>query len=191
MTDETTDRELHDTHQQPQEGDGQQEEDRRIGVNDVLHRSTCDNHQRTGPQVVTQVADGDDLLMQTMEEMLHDIGEKHGDDEHQEHLAKDEQESAEESHVGRLLNHRETDGHQQGSDEVGKEGVGGHLLQRTAQLLRDYGSRCGTGRDDTHQDGLHENETVALQTEDEDDGHQHANEQHLKQARPEMPTHRT
>ena len=65
---------LHDTDHQAEDGNRHQQGDSRIGMHDVLHRRTRDNHQRTAPEIVTEVFNRDDLFVQTMHIVLHDIG---------------------------------------------------------------------------------------------------------------------
>ena len=126
-----------------------------------------------------------------MHVVLHDVGQQHGHQQHQHHLVQNFGKGREEGHVSAFLYQREADGHQESRDEVGKEGVGGHLLEVAAQLLRDNGCRSGTGRDDTHEDGLHQNQAGSLHAEAQHEAHERGNEEKLEHAYPEMPLHRS
>ena len=98
-------------------------------MDDVPHRRARYNHQRTGPEVVAQVAHGHDTAVQTFQMVLHDVGQQHRHDQHQEHLVQNLSKRRQERDVGPLLYQRETERRQQHRHEVRQEGVRRHLLQ--------------------------------------------------------------
>ena len=78
--------ELEDAEQERTGGDEEQEAERGVGVEDVLHRGAGDDEQRASPEIVGEVFDADDALAEALGVMLHDVGEQHRHDEHREHL---------------------------------------------------------------------------------------------------------
>lgn len=55
-------------------------------MQDVLHRGARDDKQRAAPEIIREILYGDNATAQTVHVMLDDVGEKHRDDQHREHL---------------------------------------------------------------------------------------------------------
>ena len=98
-------------------------------MDDILNGGTSDNHQRAGPEIVAEVADGNDPAVQALKMVLDDVSEQHGHDEYEEYLVENLEESGEKGDVGAFLDEGKADGHEESGEEVGKEGVGGHLFE--------------------------------------------------------------
>jgi len=134
VADEAPQGKLNNAEDESQGSYHEQQPKRGIGMNDVLHRCSCNNHQRGSPQIVREVLYGDDPLVEAMHVVLHHIRHQHRHQQYDTHLIQYFQKCRHERNVSRLFYQGEEDGYQYYSDEVGDERVGCHLLQRTAQL---------------------------------------------------------
>ena len=158
-------------------------------MHDVLHRGARDDGERAPPEIERQVFDADDALVQAVHEMLHDIGQHHGHEEHEAHLVEDDEERRPESHVDGGVDEWEAHRYEEGGEEIGEERIGGHLLQVSAQFGRHHGSGRRARTNDTGEQRLEQDEVVALDVEDEHGAHHHHDEGHLEHTHPEMPPH--
>lgn len=82
----TTATELEEAEHEGEESDEKEEGDGGLGVKDVLHRCARDNEQRATPEIIRKILYGDDATAEAVHVMLDDVGKKHRDDQHREHL---------------------------------------------------------------------------------------------------------
>ena len=121
--------------------------------------------------------------------MFHYERQQHGQQQHRTHLVEYLRESLEEGDVGCLVDDGEADGYECGRDEVGEERVGGHLLERAAQLLRHHGSRRSRRADYAGKYGFEQNEVPPRDMECHDGPDDDGDEQYLEQCHPPVPRH--
>lgn len=182
---------LDDTYQQAGKGDKQDEENSTVGMADVLDGGACDYHQRACPHVISKVTNTDDTTMKAVHIVLYHIRQQHWYKQHGTYAIGYLQEGSKEGDVCRVLQDGEADRDKHGSDEVGEEGIGGHLLQRASELLGD--DSCGGSRR-TNDDGkqcLGQYQGVALEAKRQHDSHDDTYEEHLEESHPPVPRHWT
>lgn len=92
--------------------------------------------------------------------------------------------------LGGLRKHGEAQWNEQGGNEVGDEGIGGHLFQTASKLGRYYGGRGGTWRDDYNEDGFEHHQGGAANVEAEDYAQKRGHEHYLLETDPQMPSYR-
>lgn len=85
-TNGTTATELEEAEHEGEEGNEEKEGNGGVGVQDVLHRGARDDKQRAAPEIIREILDGDDATAQTVHVMLDDVGKKHRNNQHREHL---------------------------------------------------------------------------------------------------------
>lgn len=118
------------------------------------------------------------------------ICEQHRYDEYDTYLVKYLEESRHKCVVYRIVDDGEADRNHDGRDDIGEEGVSGHLLQIATELLSNYCCGCSTWSDDTRKNSFHEDETVSLQVKAKDEAYDDEYENHLEYTYPEMPVYR-
>ena len=191
--DKLADSKLEETEEEAQEGDEEEEQDSGLGMDDILHGGAGDNEEGGGPEVIGEVADGDDPAVETMERggVLDDISEEEGEQEDEGDLIEDGKERREEREMDAGLEQGEGHGDEEDSGEIGEEGMGGGLFERAPELLRDDSGGSGSRGDNTHEGGLGKDEGIALQAEHEDEGHHEEDEEEVEEGDAPVPGHGT
>lgn len=125
MADESAGGKLNDAEDKPHGGNGNKEPHGGIvpSVADVHGGGASHHDQRPSPKVITQVGNGHDALVQTVEHVLRDIRQQHGQQQHGAHLPQDLQEERPELDVlgslAGLWQGREAKRNEQRREEVG------------------------------------------------------------------------
>ena len=184
--------ELEKTEQKSEECDGQEKQYSGLGMDDILDGGAGDDEKGGCPEIIGEVAHRDNPEMETMEGggVLDDECKEHGQKQHQSDLIENGQEGWEKSEMGTGFEQGEAEGDEEDGNDIGKKSVGGGLDQRASKFLGDDGGSGGPWGYDTHEDGLDKNEDIALESEQEGEGHEQENEEDIGEGDPPVPCHR-
>ena len=108
-------------HQAQHQGDGgnhRHKAQRGTRMDDTLERHPRDDGKRHGPHVERQVLHAQDGTMQPAKEVLHHIGRRHGNHQHQTHFVEQFAEGLQKRHLHLTVDEREHQRHHQRRQQV-------------------------------------------------------------------------
>ena len=118
MTDETAGGKLDDAEHQTQDGDDAHKQQRGVGMHDVAHRSASHKHQRTAPEIETQILDTYQPTVETMTGVLYHKRQDHRNYQYNTYLVQNTKKSREKGEMLTLLYQRKTDWYQDSSYKI-------------------------------------------------------------------------
>ena len=188
--DAATDEEECEAEHEAQHGDGEQQGQTGIAVDDVAHRDTRGDAELRRPEIERQVGGGDDPRTDTLGIVLHEPAQEQRCDKHHRQLLEDDDEGRPERQMAATLEQWEHGRDHQRRGEGGYDDKGRHRIDVAPDLRRDHRSSGRRRTDDAGEDALPEDLTFHTGLHAEDDPHVQRHQQHLRQEHTDMPAMR-